>query len=426
MANICPFKGFRYDKSNLFDLSRVVTRPYDQISKGLKKDYLQRHPANIVRIVRNSDYLEAASLWQRWIDNKTLVQDRVPSLYIYRQNWITGTEEMARTGFIGLISLDDKGPAVKGHEAILAKPLEDRLRMVRATEANEGLIYTLFSDKKLEVDHILDSITGVLEPEIDIVDDLAVRNRIWCLTSPGKINEITGLLKDKSLYIADGHHRYQTSVLYNRECAEKGWRPLADESFDKRLVAVFNMESPGLRILATHRAVRNLPGQADIKGILKKAGKYFDIKKMDNLQQLEEKLDEKDLCFGMAAGKEVSFHLFCLKKGLLDNPRFMPDTTGEIRSLDITILHEVMLGTVLDIGSDMVTSGKYVEYFRSGTGLINTLKKGSNQLGFLVKPTSLENVRTVSDAGQTMPQKSTDFFPKLLTGLVMMKMEINK
>jgi len=147
---------------------------------------------------------------------------------------------------------------------------------------------------------------------------------------------------------------------------------------------------------------------------------------MDNLQQLEEKLDEKDLCFGMAAGKEVSFHLLCQKKGLLGDPRFMPDTIGEIRSLDITILHEVMLGTVLEIGRDMVTSGKYVEYFRSSTGLINTLKKGSNLLGFLVSPTSLENVRNVSDTGQTMPQKSTDFFPKLLTGLVMMKMEINK
>lgn len=425
MANIYPFKGFRYDKASVNDISRVVTQPYDKIPRKLKKEYLQRHPANIVRIIRNSDYLEAASLWHRWIDNGTLVQDRKPSLYIYRQNYKIGSEEMARTGFIGLISLDDDNLAVKGHETILKKPLEDRLKMIRATEANEGLIFTLYSDEELQTDRILDSITRALNPEIDVVDDFGVRNRIWCLNDERKIIEVTDLLKGKPLYIADGHHRFQTSVLYNWECAEKGWRPGADESFDKRMIAVFNMESPGLRILATHRSVRNLPGP-DFEGILEKAGRYFDIAQLENLQQIEEKLAEKDFCFGLAAGKKPSFYLLALKEGILDDPGFMPDTTGKIRDLDVTILHEGILDTVLGIGREKVASGEYVNYFRSSVELIDTLKDGTNQLGFLVRPTTLGEVREVSEADEKMPQKSTDFFPKLLTGLVMMKMEIEK
>ncbi len=425
MAKIYPFKGFRYNKAVVNDISLVVTQPYDKISESLNKDYLKRHPANVVRIIKNSDYLEAASLWHRWIQTRTLVQDGRPCLYIYRQSFLAGSEEIVRTGFIGLVSLDDKDLEVRGHETVLDKPLQDRLKVMRATEANEGLIFTLYSDKELQTDRIMDAVTGVLEPVIDVVDDFGVRNRVWCLFDQRKINEICGLLQGKPLYLADGHHRFQTSVLYRKECAEKEWSPGAEESFDKRMIAAFNMESPGIKILPTHRTVRNLPARL-IEGIAEKAGISFEIVPMENLLQLEAKMSEQEHCFGMAVGKEPLFYLLALKEGILNDPGFMPDAKGKIRDLDVTILHEGILDPILGIGREKAASGDYVDYFRSSNELIETLKKGVNQLGFLVRPTTLEKVREVSDAGEKLPQKSTDFFPKLLTGLVMMKMEIEK
>lgn len=422
---IYPFKGFRYNKAAVRDISLVVTQPYDKISETLKKDYLERHPANVVRIIRNSDYLEAASLWHRWVQNKTLVQDQRPSLYIYRQNYRIGTEEIARTGFIGLVSLEDRDLEVKGHETILDKPVQDRLKVIRATEANEGLVFTLYSDKEQRTDRILEKITSLLEPEIDIMDDFDVRNRIWCLYDPRTINEITTVLKDRPLYIADGHHRFQTSILYNRECASRDWKPGAEESFDKRLIAAFNMESPGLRILATHRAVRKIPG-AGIEGILKKAGRHFVFEPIGSLEKLEERMAEKSHSFGLAAGKDPVFYLMSLKEGALDDPGFMPGVKGKIRELDVTILHEGILGAFLGIDREAVTSGDRLKYFRNSADLAESLKRGVNQAGFLLRPTSLEKVKEVSESGEKMPQKSTDFFPKLLTGLVMMKMEIEK
>jgi len=425
MANIYPFKGFRYDKSLVKDISRVVTQPYDKIPEKLKKEYLERHPANVVRIIRNTDYLEAASLWHRWIQNGILAQDGKPCLYIYRQNCTIEAVEMVRTGFIGMVSLDDDDLVVKGHETILDKPLEDRLKMIRATEANEGLIFTLFSDKKLEADHILDSIADATAPVIDIVDDFEVRNRLWCLNDPARIQQIAALLKGKPLYIADGHHRFQTSVLYHRECVEKGWTPGAEESFDKRMIALFNMESPGLRILATHRAVRNVPEPVR-REFLDKARKHFTVSELDSLDRLEKEMASEVRSFGLVTGKKPEFHLLVLKEGAVDDPGFMPGVDGAVRGLGVTILHEAILAGMLGIGKEMVTSGEYVDYFRGSANLVENIKSGASQMGFLLRPTTLEQVRDISEAGEKMPQKSTDFFPKLLTGLVMMKMEIEK
>lgn len=425
MAKIYPFRGYRYDQSNIKDISQVVTQPYDKISPKLKREYQDRHPANVVRIILNSDYLEAASLWHRWIQTNVLVQDSRPGLYIYRQDWTLDGEEISRTGIIGLVSLDDSELVVKGHETILDKPLEDRLRMIRATEANEGLIFTLYSDRDLKVDQVLDSITGKLPPAIDMTDDFSVRNRLWYLSEESIINTITSLLKDHPLYIADGHHRFQTSILYNRECREKGWMPGAPESFDKRMIATFNMESPGLRILATHRAVRNVPG-FDPASLIKGAGKFFRVEEVDSLARLQEVLSETPHSIGLLTGKKTGFHLLSLRKGMIEDSRFMPGVEGHKRGLDVTILHQVILNDLLGIDAEQVTSGDYVSYFRDSEDLAASVRSGRNQAGFLLLPTNLDDVRMISEAGERMPQKSTDFFPKLLTGLVMMKMEIEK
>jgi len=425
MAKMYPFRGYRYDQSTISDISQVVTQPYDKISPKLKKEYQERHPSNIVRIILNSDYLEAASLWHRWIQTSVLVQDSRPCLYIYRQDWTLEGEEISRTGIIGLVSLDDDDLVVKGHETILDKPLEDRLRMIRATEANEGLIFTLYSDKDLKVDQALDSITGKLSPAIDMTDDFNVRNRVWCLHEEKIISTLTGLFRENPLYIADGHHRYQTSILYNRECGDKNWLPGAPESFDKRMIATFNMESPGLRILATHRAVRNVSG-FDPQSLIKKAGNFFKAEKFESLQRLREALSETPHSIGLLVGKQTSFYLLSLRQGALEDGRFMPGVNGCRRELDVTILHQAIFEDLLGIDAEQVTSGEHVSYFRDSDDLAASVRSGRNQAGFVLRPTSLEDVRRISEAGERMPQKSTDFFPKLLTGLVMMKMEIEK
>jgi len=258
MAELYPFRGYRYDEAKVGNIGDVVTQPYDKISPEMRLAYLERHPDNVARVIKNPDYQDAAEHLSRWIADGVLKGDQVPSFYPYEQVFEYEGASLSRLGFIGLVSLDDENLAVKGHENVLKKPLEDRLRLIRANEANDGLIFTLYSDPEMGVDGALSEFTAQHGPVCDLHDEFGVRHRIWQLPESGISERIVDSLRGKPLYIADGHHRFQTAVSYRQECLEKGWHSEAVESFDKRMVALFNMDSPEVKILATHRAIRNI------------------------------------------------------------------------------------------------------------------------------------------------------------------------
>jgi len=423
MAKIYPFRGYRYNESKTGNLAGVVTQPYDKIPEELRQDYLSRHPVNVVRIIKNRNYREAARFWKDWIKLGYLVRDETPSIYVYSQEFEIEGRRWIRTGFIGLVSLEDPDLVVRGHERVLDKPLQDRLNLIRETEANEGLIFGMFSDPERSVDGCLEDFTRG-RADIEVTDDFGVINRLWCISDPGAVAKVQSILRDRALYIADGHHRYQTSVLFHRECREKGWKPRGEESFDKRMIALFNMDSQGMRVLATHRAVKNLenPNPA---GLLSSLCRHFEVRRVEDDRRLESLLDE-EAGIGLVIANPYSGYFLQVRDGSLNDSAFMPGTEGIARQLDVNLLHEGILGPLLGIDAERLASQEFVDYFRDRGELLEKIRRGEYQLGFFLRPTTLEQVRLASEAGFKMPQKSTDFFPKLLTGLVMMKMEIEK
>jgi uncharacterized protein (DUF1015 family) len=427
MAHIYPFKGYRFQKEHVGRLDAVVTQPYDKIPDELKADYLKRSPFNIVRVIRNDNYREAASFLEQWIKSGALAQDSEPCIYIYEQRFRFEGEDRTRIGLIGMVALDDPELAVKGHENVLARPLADRLNLIRNSEANEGLVFTLFSDPKLTVDRLLESVAAEEAPAIEVEDDFGVLNRIWAVSDQGLVSAVHQALVDCPLYIADGHHRYQTSLTFYRECIEKGWEAAASESFDKRMVALFNMDSEGMRILPTHRGVKGL-AQFDPAVFSARLASRFEVTPAEDPDQLVGQINDGRHCFGFcwAQDGQVKAVLATLRSGALAEKAFMASVAGPLRSLDVSILHSGVFEEVLGITPEQVAGGGRVAYFREREDLYDALESGEIQLGCLLKPTSLEQVKEVSEFGVKMPQKSTDFYPKLLTGLVLMKMSISR
>jgi len=424
MATIYPFKGYRYDPTKVGQIRDVVTQPYDKIPDALKEEYLQRHPKNFVRVIKNPDYDEAAGFLAGWIDEGVLARDAEPALYVYEQVFSFEETQLSRLGFIGLVSLADKDLVVRGHERVLDRPLEDRLNLIRHTHANEGLVFTLYSDTELKADGILRDYSESRDPVYEFEDDFGVLNRLWKFDAGDKMEEIREILTGKALYIADGHHRFRTSEVFHEECLEKGLQCATPESFDKRLVALFNMESEGVRILATHRAVRNLT-DFDSESLIQGLEEWFEVIPCRNESQMLQELPASAHQVGLVISESpLEAYLFKLKPGAATNPVFMPGVEDPSRGLDVSLLHDGILKPYLGLGQEEVASQKYIDYFRETSAMLSALREGRYQLGFFLNPTSLQQVREVSEAGKRMPQKSTDFYPKLLTGLVFMKMDI--
>ena len=423
MARLIPFRGYRYDSRVVPRLDDVVTQPYDKISPGMLRRYLRKDPRNIVRVIKNPDYADAARNLNEWIESGVMRRDGVPSFYPYRQVFEIQGQSHARLGFIGLISLDEADLAVRGHERVLRGPLQDRLNLIRHTESNEGLIFMLYSDPGLSVDQLLARYTESAEPVLQVHDEYGVLHELWRLTESDLQESVTAALMNHRLYIADGHHRFQTSVEYRNECLAQGWRTSGPESFDKRMIGLFNMESPGLKVLATHRGIKNVD-ESRIVNLRAGLEPFFQVDSVSGAGDLTSLLEGEGHRSGLVFRGSGQAFLLRLREQSRSDPSFMSGIRGPARSLDVNILHEGILNPLLGIGAAELSSQNFVEYFRDPGELIAKVRKGELQAGFLLNATRLGQVREISDLGQKMPQKSTDFYPKLLTGLVLMKMEM--
>ena len=423
MARLIPFRGYRYDSRVVPRLDDVVTQPYDKISPVMLRRYLRKDPRNIARVIKNPDYADAARNLNDWIESGVMRRDGVPSFYPYRQVFEIQGQSHARLGFIGLISLDEADLAVRGHERVLRGPLQDRLNLIRHTESNEGLIFMLYSDPGLSVDQLLARFTESAEPVLQVHDEYGVRHELWRLTESDLQEAVAAALMNHRLYIADGHHRFQTSVEYRNECLAQGWRISGPESFDKRMIGLFNMESPGLKVLATHRGIKNVD-ESRIANLRAGLEPYLQVDSVSGAEDLISLLEGEGHRSGLVFRGSSQAFLLRLRERSRSDPSFMPAIQGPARSLDVNILHEGILNPLLGIGAEELSSQNFVEYFRDPGELIAKVRKGELQAGFLLNATRLGQVREISDLGQKMPQKSTDFYPKLLTGLVLMKMEM--
>ena len=422
MPRLYAFRGYRFDPQIVGKLDDVVTQPYDKISDSLRRRYLDRSPFNVAHVIVNSDYKAAGHALESWISQGALRRDEEPSLYAYQQSYVWEGREYERTGVIGLVSIQEAAASIKGHEETMSGPLQDRLRLLRETEVNDGLIFSLYQEPARHTDLLLEEVMAGGSPRIDVADDSGFRHRLWKIEEPRIQRELNEILKPLTFYIADGHHRFQTAVHFRQECEERGWKTGAVESFDKRMMALFNMESPGLRILPTHRALRDLV-DFNLEDFLSVLVSEFEVRPQSSLEELRGVLNGSARTLGMISGRPLRAYSLRPREGSPAGLQKLPETAAD---LDVNLLHHGILEPLLGIGSAELAAQSHVDYFRDSNRLAEDVEAGDYSLGFLLRPTTLEQVRRCSDGGTMMPQKSTDFFPKLLTGLVFSKMVISR
>jgi uncharacterized protein (DUF1015 family) len=404
MARIFPFQPYRYTLK-AGSLSDVVTQPYDKISPTMQARYQAQSPYNLVRIIlgerRPSDsdadnvYTRAAGYLRDWIARGVLEKEAEPSLYAYFQEFkVPDTnEKLVRKGFIGLGPVEPYSErVVHRHEQTLSGPKKDRLELLRHTQAHFGQLFMLYPDPAGEIDKLLDEVAQAA-PEGVTTDEYGAFHRFWRISDPARIARIQQLMADKKLLIADGHHRYETALAF------RGENPRMPGT-DKVMMTFVNMHSPGVKILATHRLVSALP---DFKAeeFLRRAADDFDVEKVASIEEVKAREG-----IGAAIGQDL----------------YMLRPKAAAGMLDVKILHDILLAKTLGISEDAVREERHTRYIRGLDAAVEETRKGAAQIAFLLKPTTVEQVAEISFGGGVMPQKSTDFYPKLLSGLTIYKL----
>ena len=433
MATIIPFRGYRFDPEAVGSISDVVTPPYDRVYPDIQAVCYERSPHNIVRIIKGraepgdgeteNVYTRAAGFLRRWIDEGILIRDEVPALYAYHQEYTFDGQRLTRKGFVALGKLE---PArVHAHERTLRGPKEDRLRLMRATEANFGHIFMLYSDPERIADGLLSSATDGVEPLIEATDADGNAHRVWRVDDPGVIEKIQAALADRDLYIADGHHRYETAVNYMNECVAGKWKPAAPESFDVRMMTLFNVDEPGTSIRPIHRLIHGLSG-FDAEALLAAAAEHFDVERHPSFDTMAQatRAGRDRHAFGCYTGR-ICATLILRDESIMDR-LIGGGRSVDYRRLDVTILHAAILERLLGIDARALEEQRNVTYAVDAAKGIEAVDRGEEQLFLFLNATSADEVIRVADHGEKMPQKSTDFYPKLLTGLVLSVMEIEK
>jgi uncharacterized protein (DUF1015 family) len=433
MAEIIPFKALRYDPDQV-KLEDVLTQPYDKITPEMQSKYYERSTHNLVRIIlgkageTDTDsfnvYTRAAEYLHDWRSGGILKQDPDPGIYAYSQTFtVPGTRDLQeRRGLIALGRLHDYADGVvHRHEQTLSKPRADRLNLLRATRAHFGQIFMLYSDPAHEIEALLKSRMDE-DPDISLLDEYETLHRVWRIHDPALIHAVQQKMWDKKLLIADGHHRYETALAYRNERRAAGSSdPNAPHEFV--MMTLIPMESRGLVILPTHRIVHGLL-DFDRERMLEAAGQFFEIDRID----LRTESRSATTLLGQAGETGTAFvavtrqgpYLMRTKQAAIQHA--LRDVPALQRNLDVVQLHRVLLERVLGISEEAVRNQENVRYERDAFEAISWVRQGAN-VAFLMNPAKIEQVRDIAFGGEVLPQKSTDFYPKLLSGLAIYALE---
>ena len=435
MARIYPFRAWHYNPSAV-RLADVVTQPYDKISPAMQQGYYQRSPYNLVRIILGlpelfdaergeSVYTRAARDFKAWREQGILTQEKEPCVFAYSQRFeVPGSGEVKeRRGFIALGKLHEYAEGVVfRHEQTLSKPKSDRLNLLKATRAHFGQIFMLYSDPGGTVEGILYDGNGPADAEV--TDEYGVLHRVWRISDPAAINMLTTAMADKKLIIADGHHRYETALNYSKQHApatpaqtEYSTSQLPQPAYPEAAVMMtfVNMDSDGLVILPTHRVVHSLEG-FDPAAFLRAAEEFFTVSPLPAAEASSyiEALGGQQ---GTAFVAVTRAGAFLLRSRPEPVAAALADLPERQRQLDLSHLHSIVLDRLLGLDAEKVREQTNIRYLRDAAEAVDQVARGEANVAFLTNPVSMEQLREVAFAGDVMPQKSTDFFPKLLSGL---------
>lgn len=428
MTEILPFRSIRYNLDRV-TASAVVTQPYDKISPAMQDRYYDADPYNLVRIIlgrRQPDdgpshnvYTRAAAYGRDWLAQGILKQDAQPSLYAYAQYFTAPAgQRFERRGFIGLGRIEDySAKVVHRHEQTLAKPKADRLDLLRATRVHYEQLFLLYEDKG-EIEALIDPARGS-QPTIDVTDEYGVVHRVWQVSDAKLVQAVQRQMRDQKLVIADGHHRYETALNFRDECRRAAGRNCDPSAPHELAMMTFvNMNDPGLLILPTHRVVHSVESfSAD--DFAAASGKLFALEEMDPAVSAAR---AAEILRGRAGNGTTLLAVTRNRAFLLHSPKpeafaYMAGLSARQQELDVVPLHKCLLEGVLKLTEESIRNQQNLSYVREAPEALQQVRAGSANIAFLMNACRVQQVRDIALAGEVMPQKSTDFYPKLLSGL---------
>jgi uncharacterized protein (DUF1015 family) len=404
-----PFKGHRFGIDRMRDVSPVVAPPYDQISPEIQDRLYAMHPNNIVRVSYPRDepgpgetvdkYQRAAETLEQWLREGRWERDDRKSIYPYAQTYRVGGREVTRSGFIALGELSEYAQGiVLPHERTHAGPKRDRMSLLERTSADIGLLFMLVADPD---GRLRAATAGPGEPIAEATDLRGERHRLWRLTDPDVVRQITALMAEATVIIADGHHRYETAVAYAKRHPEAR----------HKMMAFFTLEAPGLTIFPNHRLVHNVVGFT-LATLLERARRSFDVSPLADPLAFTPTPE----CLGVVAGSEAV--TLTLRPAAIADIPWPAETSAAWRRLAVSVLHEGVLRPLLGIDDAKLDARTNVDYTADQAEAVRWARDGRYQAAFLIAPTTPEELQAVVRGGEVLPQKSTHFYPKLLDGLV--------
>jgi uncharacterized protein (DUF1015 family) len=442
MPKIYPFKGVHFNTSQQKDLTALTTQPYDKINPALQDEYYKKDEHNLIRVILRKDepgkdkYQGAAATLNEWLKQGVMVQDATPAFYVYHQIYKTPQGVRTRKGLSALVQIDEPGKGkILPHEQTHDGPKADRLALLNATKTHTENIFLLYNDPEKVVNRICDEVAKG-KPDFEAKDDLGETHKVWRLDDPAKIQAIQKAMDAKDSIIADGHHRYETSWNFKQEMAAKGVKGSGNETPDNVLATLVNMDDD-LTIFGTHRVCYGIPN-FELKKILAAAKAAFDVREYPFATEAEEKTARRDLledlkvegmakpCFGVVGKGAPAHYLFVVRDVQAAAAQVKDKRSEDWRSLDVCLLHTLILETLLGIGPKQMAADTNVHFHRSADEAIDAVRaNGPYQVAFLVNPVRLDQISRVVRKGERFPQKSTDFYPKLLTGLLLCKLNVS-
>jgi len=434
MVEVAPFRGIIYNKEKIENFENVMSPPYDIISEKMQNELYEKHPNNFVRLIlgkqfpddkeNNNRYTRAKDLFEKWQQQSILISVNKNSIYPYKIEYKQNNEIRIMNGFFVLLKLDPDYKMVKAHERTLSKPKADRLNLMRACHANLEPIQLLYVDENDLIRRKIDN--NLKDPIVNIIGYDGFTHKLWKIDDEDTISFIKSKLENQILFIADGHHRYQTALNYAKELKDKIGKKNDYSPYNYRMVILVNMFDQGLNILPTHRLIK-MPN-INFKEFIDKLSKYFyfEEKEIGNIPKDYDSIG-KSIMKNILTKNKHKFALYCKNKYYiltLKDEKVMDEISRNHsitwRRLDVSILHKIILEKILGINEKNIED--HVKYTRVDSEAIQFVEDEKFDFSFLMNATKIEELKAVANANEHMPQKSTYFLPKMLSGLIMYKM----
>lgn len=442
MATVLPFRGVLYNPEKVGDLGDVVAPPYDVISERQRQGFMDRHGHNIVRLIlsqgapgddeRRNKYTRAAEAFRKWQDEGALVRDERPAMYLTVMDYVSGGVERSRLGLIVLVELEEFGRGgIIPHEKTFSATKADRLKLMEACESNFSPIFSVFSDPHDEVFGSVRHCMETVGADFDFFDSSGCRHRMWRITQDAVHADVARKLADKPLYIADGHHRYETALNYRDAVASRTGGHGNGGAADFVMMYLSSMQDPGLIIRPVHRMLSGV-SESVLERFYQEAEDFFHLETLkvprEGYGAMEQTLSAKigtgagRRAMGVVIGGHENAYVIQVRPGVMAD-LFAADIPGPLRELDVTIVTKLIFQKIFGLSDEELDDEDRIRYTSRMEKALAAVSSGDCAVSLIINPTRLSDVEAVSNARLIMPRKSTYFYPKVLSGLVINRLD---